>query len=174
MYECKDGKRIAFRYIKESDTDMVLSWRNSTHVRKYFLHKLEITREEHLNWLKTKVGTGKVVQFIVCDVLNENTPFASVYFRDVDRENKTAEYGVFIGKMEYIGKGYGQEIARLMVSYGFGNMGLRRITLRVYTDNIRAIHCYEKVGFKICGTMLNDDSADGRDVCFMEINKGGD
>lgn len=171
-YVCrKDG--IAFRKINDYDTEMVLSWRNSDHVRKNFIHKDIITPAEHLNWLHTIVYTGKAIQFVVYDTdsLNgKDIPFASVYFRDVDKENGSAEYGVFIGVKEYLGKGYGQKIARLMTEYGFNTLGFKKIKLRVYTDNTSAVKCYSKVGFKRVETEPLQLTSDERKVCFMEMN----
>ena len=35
-----------------------------------------------------------------------------------------------------------------MIAYGMEKLGLRRIFLKVYPDNARAIRCYEKCGFR--------------------------
>ena len=45
-------------------------------------------------------------------------------------------------------KGYGTEALMRSVEYGFGELELRRIYLAVYADNPRAIHVYEKCGFR--------------------------
>ena len=60
-------------------------------------------------------------------------------------------------------KGFGTEAIPAMVRYGMDTLGLRRIFLKVYPDNTRAIHVYEKCGFR-----EYDRTAD--DV-FMEIVK---
>jgi RimJ/RimL family protein N-acetyltransferase len=49
---------------------------------------------------------------------------------------------------KYYGKGAGTEAARLMLEYGFNVLELHRIDLEVFTFNPRAIHVYEKLGFK--------------------------
>lgn len=167
---CKE--QIAFRNINDDDTKMVLSWRNSDHVRRNFIHKEIITFEEHLNWLHNSVYKGKAIQFVVYDINDEKgieIPFASVYYRDIDRDNSTAEYGVFIGLEEYIGKGYGQKIASLMTEYGFKTLGFKKIKLRVYVDNVNAMRCYSKVGFEQVDTDSIQSDSDGRQICFMEM-----
>ena len=169
-YIAKNG-RIGFKAITPEDTDMVLGWRNSEFVRGYFIYKNPISKEEHLNWLRTKVDTGKVIQFVVYDIATD-TPFGSVYFRDVDMESRQAEYGVFIGDLDYIGKGYGYEIAELMVKYGFENAGLDRIILRVFADNERAVKCYIKAGFAVCDRKQIVVENCDREVLFMEVLRG--
>ena len=80
-----------------------------------------------------------------------------------NRVFEEAEWGIAIThKMQE--KGYGTEALMRSVEYGFGELGLTRIYLGVYVNNARAIHVYEKCGFK---------EYDRNDVdIFMEINKG--
>ena len=47
-------------------------------------------------------------------------------------------------------RGYGTEGIRRILEYGFRDLGLKRITLHAYTFNTRAIHVYEKCGFRTC------------------------
>jgi RimJ/RimL family protein N-acetyltransferase len=49
---------------------------------------------------------------------------------------------------QFAGQGYGTEATNLMLDFGFGMLNLHRIQLDVYSINERAIHVYEKVGFK--------------------------
>lgn len=44
-------------------------------------------------------------------------------------------------------RGLGTESVRLIVGYGFEQLGLHRISLEVYSFNPRARHVYDKVGF---------------------------
>ena len=165
------GERIALKRITENDTDMVLKWRNSDEVRRYFIYKPIISRGEHLKWLNTKVRTGLVEQFIVYDI-DSGSPFASVYFRDIAKDKKCAEYGVFIGEQDYIGKGYGCEIAKTMIRYGFEEMGLESISLRVIGDNIRANRCYVKAGFFEYHRDVQNIDGELKEVIYMKIEKG--
>lgn len=141
-----EGKKLYYREITEADTDMVLKWRNSDYVRNHFLHREMISRKEHLQWLHEQVMTGKVIQFIMIERITE-LPIGSVYLRDVDNQEKTAEYGIFIGEASSRGKGYGTEAAQMMLFYAFQQMQLRRLTLRVLADNVQAIRSYERAGF---------------------------
>jgi len=60
-----------------------------------------------------------------------------------------------------------------MVNYGFKNLNLNRIYLRVFETNARAIHCYEKAGFKHEGRLRQACFLDGeyKDVLMMSILK---
>jgi RimJ/RimL family protein N-acetyltransferase len=47
----------------------------------------------------------------------------------------------------YLGRGYGTDAVRLIVSYGFREVGLHRIQLGVFSFNARAMAAYRKAGF---------------------------
>ena len=51
------------------------------------------------------------------------------------------------------GRGLGTEATRLIVDYGFDQLGLHRIELEVYAFNPRARRAYEKVGFVAEGVL---------------------
>jgi len=64
------------------------------------------------------IETGKVVQFMICRQV-DGRPVGSVYLRDIDREHGKAEYGIFIGEDDAIGRWIGSEACRLACDYGF-------------------------------------------------------
>lgn len=102
--------------------------------------------------------------------LEENAPMFSMI------ESKSGE---FIGNIEFmdikdgIGElgiaitakkqnmNYGTEAIKRMLEYGFDTMGLKRIILKVYPNNERAIRVYEKCGFVKYDATEND--------IFMEV-----
>jgi RimJ/RimL family protein N-acetyltransferase len=57
------------------------------------------------------------------------------------------ELGITIGDRAYWGRGYGREVVRLLLDYGFRYLGARRIALTTHAKNERAIRCYRACGF---------------------------
>ncbi len=51
-------------------------------------------------------------------------------------------------KKQYWGQGYGTEIAKGLVEYGFNRLGLDRITATTNLDNQASIRVLEKAGFR--------------------------
>ena len=45
-------------------------------------------------------------------------------------------------------KGYGTEAVKAITAYGMNTLGLNRVCLRTNLDNYRALHVYEKCGFR--------------------------
>ncbi len=110
------GEKIILRSITYDDTPMVVRWRNNERVRTNFIWRELLTTHAHDEWMRTRVETGEVVQFIIC-IKESKKPVGSVYLRDIDNEKHEAEYGIFIGEDDAIGKGYGKEAAVLMCRY---------------------------------------------------------
>lgn len=165
-----NGENVRLRPISSRDTDLIVAWRNDPEVYRHFIYRGPFTPEIHENWLKTKVATGEVVQYII-ENKAERRPIGSVYLRDIDPRHESAEYGIFIGDAEYHGKGYGTETARLFTRFGLDVLGLHRISLRVLADNPGARRSYEKAGFVTEGIARQMVKLDGsfKDVVFMAI-----
>lgn len=73
--------------------------------------------------------------------------------RDVYR---SWEFRILIFSPDHIGKGIGTEATRLTVDYAFRRLNAHRVWLGVHSDNIGAIKCYEKVGFKREGVLRDE------------------
>ncbi len=161
-------KKIYLRLMTEEDTDMIIAWRNSDAVRKNFIYQELFTREGHLNWIRTMVDTGRVVQMIIC-MVDSDKPVGSVYIRDIDLQHRKAEYGIFIGEESARGKGIGTQAASMMLQYCFEELKLHRVFLRAFADNMQAIRSYEKAGFVREAYLHDDVCIDGkfRDIVLM-------
>ena len=56
----------------------------------------------------------------------------------------------------YVNKGYGTEAIITFLDYYFNEMNMKKLYLEVAKFNKRAIRCYEKCGFKIIDTYLDE------------------
>lgn len=166
----ESGMAVYLRPMTCEDTDRIVAWRNQEAVRRNFIYQELFTRESHEHWIHTMVETGRVVQMIICET-EGNRPVGSVYLRDIDRQHKKAEYGIFIGGEGARGKGYGTMAAWLMIRYAFEELGLHRLFLRAFADNGQAIRSYEKAGFEREAYLREDVCIDGhyRDIVLMGI-----
>lgn len=88
-----EGAAVRLRPIADADTDLIVKWRNTPSVVQNFIFRQTFTPEMHRSWLATKVATGQVVQYIIIDKADDK-PVGSVYYRDIDNHNRSAEYGI--------------------------------------------------------------------------------
>ncbi|HEY1621520.1 MAG TPA: GNAT family protein [Streptosporangiaceae bacterium] len=71
---------------------------------------------------------------------------------DWDPGNRSSNFRIMIGPRGR-DRGLGTDAVRLIVGYGFGSLGLHRISLEVYDFNPRARRVYEKAGFAAEGVL---------------------
>ena len=163
-----EGAAVRLRPIADADTDLIVKWRNTPSVVQNFIFRQTFTPEMHRSWLATKVATGQVVQYIIIDKADDK-PVGSVYYRDIANHNRSAEYGIFIGEESARGKGLGTETAKLFTDFGFAELQLQRISLRVLAENTAARRSYVMAGFVQEGIFRDMELLDGqsRDVVFM-------
>lgn len=178
--------RVYLRPMTAADTAKIVKWRNKDFVRRNFIYQKPFTEEGHMAWFREQVEPGRVAQFIICLKEEKAGPYGafqesvkgreigSVYLRDIDREAGTAEYGVFIGEEEALGRGYGTAAAKLALAYGFETLHLQKIFLRLLEDNGGAKKSYEKAGFRVIEGRRESVALEQgvREVLFMEIGRG--
>ena len=165
----KIGSNVRLRPITDEDTDLIVKWRNNDRIRNNFVYRVEFTREIHEEWLKNKVYKGDVIQMIICE--HDGTAVGSVYFKFNNIEKTEAEYGIFIGEDDAIGKGYGNETALLALDYA-KEIGIKKVMLRAFSYNTVAIKSYEYAGFVKIKDLPAVVCSDGQksDMILMEKN----
>ena len=163
---------VKLRPLSLDDTKNIIRWRNSLYVKKNFIYQNDFTEEGQINWYNTQILTKKVAQFIIYSE-DFKKDVGSVYLRDIDEVHRKAEFGIFIGEKDCLGRGIGSTATSLIVEYGFNQLKLNRIFLRVFTRNAGAIKAYKKAGFKEEGIFRQDVMVDGtfEDVMYMSILK---
>jgi len=163
-----NGEKVRLRPIDRGDTGDIVRWRNDPDVQQFFIFREPFTRQMHENWLDTKVASGKVIQYMIEDKASGKS-VGSVYFRDIDPENESAEYGIFIGQADARGRGFGSETAKLFSDFGLDVLKLHRISLRLLGSNDIARRSYERAGFRTEGLFTHMVKLDGKftDIVFM-------
>ena len=94
-------------------------------------------------------------------------------FSQIDLIHGKATLMIFIGEEKNRGQGYGKEAIKLLLEYGFNNLNLNNIMLKVYSFNKKAIKLYESLGFKKFGVRHKSHYFKSQyyDEIYMEILK---
>ena len=117
-----------------------------------------IPEEKERRWVQKKLVEGAPV-FSMLD--KESGAFiGNIELMDI--ADGAGELGIAITAAMQ-DKGYGTEAVSAVVRYGMDQLGLRRIFLKVFPDNARAIRVYEKCGFREYDRTEDD--------VFMEVMK---
>ncbi len=107
----------------------------------------------------------------VYHICQRRTSYRKCLLRDIDRVHKKAEYGIFIGEKDALGKGYGTQAARIIIHYAFEQLGLHKLMLRLLADNKQAYKSYEKAGFVQEAYLKDEVYLEGtyKDVIYMAV-----
>ena len=144
------GERIYLRPHEMRDKDAVLAGANEPVGAKLTGTHGTFTIAQIEGYIERNQTEEDRYAWVIC--LDDDTVVGEVVINEVDRDNRSASIRIALFNSQYFGKGYGTEAMSLAVDYGFKHGDLHRIELGVYAFNPRAIHVYEKVGFKLEGT----------------------
>ncbi len=146
------GERIYLRALDSGDLDRCLRWMNDAEILAMLGRRLPMGRAAEREWLEAQSKDDSEMNLAI--VLKEDDRhIGNCGFPEIDYANRSAAFGILLGEKDVWGCGYGPEAARLIVGYGFDQLGLHRIRLLVYAFNERAIRAYEKTGFVREGTL---------------------
>lgn len=155
------GTLVYLRPLERLDAAILLPWINDQEVtRTLRVHRpLNLTAEEDfINHLCTQSDTVALGIALRAD----DRLVGMCSLNQIDSKNRHAQFGIIIGDKNAWGKGHGTEATRLIVDYGFATLNLHRIWLHVYEYNPRAIHTYEKLGFRYEGVLRQENFREGR------------
>ena len=93
-----------------------------------------------------------------------------VDLKNIDLLNKHAELGIAIGDKNFWGKGYGLAAMEKMLEFGFTELDLNKIWLRVETDNLKAIKSYKRIGYVEEGILRQDRLRNGEFVDRLRMS----
>jgi aminoglycoside 6'-N-acetyltransferase len=94
------------------------------------------------------------------------------FWEEPDPEHRHADVDIFLGP-DARDRGLGTEAMRMVVRHLIEGRDHQRITLSTSVDNARAIHIYEKLGFRRVGVMrkaaLSHLTGEWEDELLMEL-----
>lgn len=153
----KKDKGLLYEWI--TDRDLVLL--NSTYA--------PISEGEHEQWFDSILRKRSDLAFFAIEETEENLVIGTCQLFNISPVHRNAELQIRIGDQRFQGRGYGVEAIGLLTAFGFFDLNLHRIYLRVFSTNQRAFRAYLKCGFKHEGTARQAAFLDGKwvDVDFM-------
>ena len=93
------------------------------------------------------------------------------YTEETDPDYLSAAVDIFVGTAAQ-GRGVGPDAMRTLIAWLFDVRGHHRLTVDPAAENARAIHVYEKLGFRPVGVLRRYERVEGdvwRDALLMEL-----
>src|SRR5690554_2899112 len=164
--------RITLRKMTVQDIEVYHKWRNDLEVMQSTAPMLDVYHIEETGEFVKQVMLGSHSSKCYIIVEKESKkPIGITSLINIDYKNRNAECIIDIGEKEVWGKGYGSEAMKLLLDFGFLEMNLHRISLRVFSFNGGAIKLYEELGFQQEGRAREAIFRDGvwHDIIHMAI-----
>lgn len=162
------GERVNLRAIEREDLPNYVQWLNDPQVLEHFGRFFPMSLAEEEKWYEGMLQDPSVCNFAI---ELDGQHIGGAGFCHIDGRNSSAEVGLFVGIPELWDQGLGRDALQSLVRFGFEEMNLHRLYLRVFADNKRGIHLYEKVGFQHEGRWRDAEFRHGRyhDLLWMSI-----
>jgi RimJ/RimL family protein N-acetyltransferase len=137
------GDRVRLRGVRDDDLPTLAKWemdpgRTAT-LRNWVVLPSEASAREYI--AKWSANQKDDLAFAIETLEDPPLLIGRVELGGARPKDRCAEFGIALGR-EYIGRGYGSDATRVMVDYGFREMGLHRIQLGVVSFNLAGIRAY--------------------------------
>ena len=129
-----------------SDKVFALNMRNNLQVKKWMHNQDNISKKDHLKFIKDLESSVNRRYFLV---KQKGNIIGSVSFSKIDFNN-SIEFGLYINPLSQ-SKGLGMIVEAAASHYAFNELGVNKIKLEVFSNNERAVNFYNNCGFELIG-----------------------
>lgn len=133
--------------------------------------KNKFTHDEVINYFLSNLEDEERFDFMIIN--SEGNIIGESVINEIDSELKCANFRIGFFHSNECGKGIGSWVIRKTLEFAFEELKLHRLSLDVFSFNIRAKKAYEKAGFKVEGILKDaikdkDEYADDILMAILE------
>jgi UDP-4-amino-4,6-dideoxy-N-acetyl-beta-L-altrosamine N-acetyltransferase len=134
--------------------ETVRLWRNKEQVSKFMEFKEEISKEQQITWFQN-INPQNEYYFII---QKDAVSIGLIHINKVNREEKNAEVGLFIGESNYAGTGITIGASLNLLDFAFENLNLIEVIAKINNENINAVKYNSFLGFTLSHPLNSDFS----------------
>lgn len=148
---------INFLPMQSEHTPLFLCWAEYEHIKSVWFQE----GYHPVDYINKKVaGNGYDHPFIItidekpvgyiqyCDLYSYKLLCQNPKGLFINEKQGTFGIDLFIAEPEYLNKGYGTQIVKQFIQFVCQKERVKKIVIDPAIDNLRAIRCYEKAGFR--------------------------
>jgi len=157
------GERIRLGAFFPEDVPAFSRWSQDSDYARHLDAAPAIPKSETrlARWLEEEERNRDSYIFAV-RTLDTDTIIGFVHLDGILWNHGVAWLAIGIGEPDFRGRGYGFEAMQLALQFAFHEINLHRVQLTVFSYNARAIHLYEKLGFRKEGVFREALNRDGQ------------
>lgn len=167
MERITENQTLLVRDARFQDYEYFARWEVDPAVTQYLSFDDDRSYEDVVNEAIRDKHDDTKMDLTIVDKKTEQ-PIGRILVTRIDRHSDSLDITkLYIGEESMRGKGCGEEVMRLLLSYFFTFMHMERISLDYYTGNKAALNLYEKLGFTGEGIARNATKKNGR---YYDLN----
>ena len=142
------GDKVLLRPVEGTDLDgPYAEWINLQEADTFTEHaQFPHSRENLERYLEERPTSDNYIWLAIIEK-ESNRHIGNVDVSNIDWVHRKARYSIIIGDSSVLGKGFGYEASKLLLSHAFRKLNLHRIELGVHENNTAAHKLYKKLGF---------------------------
>jgi RimJ/RimL family protein N-acetyltransferase len=151
------GAKTTVRKFERNDVDRWLQWPPHSDALFATYNPPRLTPRQRDHYFKLRESDPNLLQFAVED--RHGQLVGRISLREIDWQLRTSVLGLTFHPHR-LGEGLGTDGLVALLGHYFGVMTMSAAFLDVAAFNKRALRCYEKCGFRICGHRWGDAQPD--------------
>mgnify|MGYP000860378491 CR=1 FL=1 len=161
------GEKVTLRPLLPQDAAAIVSYASDPRLRELVDGSYPSSMAECSPWLSSLKSDRNHKHFAI--VAPDGRFIGDIELDSISWRRREGELRICICDPDYWNRGLGTDAVATLAVYAFTQLNLRLIYLRVYTDNHRAIRCYEKVGFRTVGWLRRPSKQGMREIYLMSL-----
>lgn len=156
-------ERIILKPLSTSGAEQMRILRNQN--SNCFFNQTYISEKKQIEWYQTYLITQDDYMFSAF-LTTTNQWVGAVGIYHVDKSDSCCEFGrLMIDHSATAERGLGVDTTLAACHFAFHQLDLSTVFLEVFQDNFAAVRTYERAGFQVCRTRLEDT---GKTILYME------
>ena len=143
---------LTIRKVQQSDSDILLQWRNNPEVYKYALNPEPVKECDHQDWFKKALINPRCIFYMG---LSDGIPCGSVRYQ-LSENLIEAEVSISVSP-DFWGKGIASQIMQLGEKALKRDSSVKRIHAIVLSENIASMKLFERANFEPLLTKFKKD-----------------
>jgi RimJ/RimL family protein N-acetyltransferase len=145
--------RVILSAIEPEHVPAIVRWRNLPEVYRGFIEYEPLSTTQQAAFLAGLTRNGSRRLWLINARTDRSAtgavPIGTVGIMDLDWRNRRCEFGpIFIGELDYRGRGLAKDAEILVLDYCFNHLGLHKVIAHVTESNAEVIPFHEAAGFR--------------------------
>jgi RimJ/RimL family protein N-acetyltransferase len=146
--------------LTQADSATLLAWINDREQVLFNSAYKPVHERSHEAWFEA-IQRRSDFQIFGIRLVSEDRLIGSCQLMHIDMLHRTAEMQIRLGEASERGSGLGPEALQALADFAFRDLNLHRLYAHIFAHNAASRRAFEKIGFRVEGTLRQAAHIDG-------------